>query len=175
MLKQPACPGLLPVLTPVRDWSSSALAGGCPLRGTQLPARLSSGVMQGRCRPSLCSTPLHYRLTSNPHISVAFALVQAAGSGPAGLEVQNDHLRIQRGSQVPSRVPAPLLPATRGHRTGAGSHPPHPPRDQQRPAGPAAARAAGGVWLAGCRLPRLRTRPEQPRVSRGARQGRARH
>lgn len=25
-----------------------------------------------------------------------------AGSGPAGLEVQNDHLRIQKGSQVPS-------------------------------------------------------------------------
>lgn len=172
MLKQPACSRLLPILAPVWDRSSLALAGGCPLRITQLPVRLSSGVMQGRCRPSLCSTPLHCRLTSNPHISVAAAWVQAAGSGPAGLEVQNDPLRIQRGSQVPSRVPAPLLPATRGHRRLSS---PAPPRDQQRPAGPAAARAAGGVWLAGCRLPRLRTRPEQPRVSRGARQGRARH
>lgn len=118
MLKQPGCSGLLPILAPVLEWSSLELARGCPcgLRCrqiscvTQPSVRLNSGVTQRRFRPSLRSSPFHCGLTSNSHMSAASAWVQMAGRGPAGLEVQNDYVRIPKGSQVPSRVrtlPAP--------------------------------------------------------------------
>lgn len=116
MLEQLGSSELLPTLAPVLEGSSSEPAQGSPCglrcgqisRVTQLSVRLSPGVTQGRFR----STSEHCRLTNLkfPHFCGS-AWVQMAGSGPAGLEVQNDNLRIHKGSQVPPWVrafPAPM-------------------------------------------------------------------